>query len=122
MLALALEAVRTMPTSSVGKVLSSEPLAPELPTRQKNALRLLLAKPVIRPEEVAMLDYRVIERAPGVGRHSLEIIRAWLRAHGYELNGPPLLVPDQRRLQRQRKLERAINYVRDHGYEVRRSR
>jgi hypothetical protein len=47
-----------------------------LPTRQKNALRLLLDKPVITPEEVATLDYRTIKRAPGIGKHSLSIIRA----------------------------------------------
>lgn len=111
-----------MPTLSAGKAPSSESLTPELPTRQKNALRLLLAKPVITPEEVARLDYRVIERAPGVGKNSLAIIRAWLKAHGFELNGLPTRLPDQRRLQRQRKLERAIDYVRDHGYEVLRTR
>ena len=96
----------------------SETVTPDLPTRQKNALRLLLAKPVITPEEVARLDYRAIERAPGVGKNSLAIIRAWLSGHGFELSGLPGPIPDQRRRQRQRKLERAIDYVRDHGYEV----
>ena len=107
-----------MSTSSAGEPLNSESHAPELPTRQKNALRLLLAKPVITPDEVARLDYRAIERAPGVGKNSLAIIRAWLSGHGFELSGLPGPIPDQRRRQRQRKLERAIDYVRDHGYEV----
>ena len=94
----------------------------DLPTRQKNALRLLLGKSVITPEEVARLDYRVIERASGVGKNSLAIIRAWLNCHGHDLSGLPDQVPNRRHLQRQRKLERAIDYVRDHGYEVRLTR
>jgi len=120
---LVLEVTETMPDPSAGKPLrGSESVTPDLPTRQKNALRLLLSKPVITPDEVARLDYRVIERAPGVGKNSLAIIRAWLKAHGLELSGLPGPISDQRRLQRQRKLERAIDYVRDHGYEVLRNR
>ena len=93
----------------------------ELPTRQKNALRLLLAKPVIMPEDVAALDYRAIERAPGVGKNSLKIIRAWLNRHGYELSGIPAASINPHIVQRKRKLERAIDYLRRHGYEVLRS-
>ena len=92
-----------------------------LPTRQQNALRLLLAKPVITPEEVAVLGYRRIERAPGVGKNSLKIILDWLRCHGYALAGPVPLPIKLRANQRQRKLERAIDYVRGHGYDVHRS-
>ena len=118
-----LEVTETMSDPSAGKPSrGSESVTPDLPTRQKNALRLLLSKPVITPDEVARLDYRVIERAPGVGKNSLAIIRAWLKAHGLELSGLPGPISDQRRLQRQRKLERAIDYVRDHGYEVLRNR
>jgi len=118
-----LEVTETMSAPSAGKPSrSSESVTPDLPTRQNNALRLLLSKPVITPEEVARLDYRVIERAPGVGKNSLAIIRAWLSGHGLELSGLPGPLPDQRRRQRQRKLERAIDYVRDHGYEVLRNR
>ena len=96
--------------------------ADELPTRQKNALRLLLSKPVISPEEVAKLDYRVLERAPGVGKKSIDIIRAWLNSQGFELTGLPESTVNQRVVQRKRKLERAIDYQRWHGYEVHRSR
>jgi hypothetical protein len=92
-----------------------------LPTRQKNALRLLLAKPVISAEEVARIDYRVLERAPGVGKKSIDIIRAWLHSQGYELNGLPQVSVTPRLVQRKRKLERAIDYLRWHGYEVHRS-
>ena len=92
-----------------------------LPTRQKNSLRLLLAKPVITPEEVAALDYRSLERAPGVGKQSIDIIRAWLNSHGYDLSHIPTNTTNTRGVQRKRKLERAIDYLRGHGYEVRRS-
>jgi hypothetical protein len=93
-----------------------------LPTRQKNALRLLLDKRVITPEEVAALDYRTVERAPGIGKNSLEIIRAWLHSHGLDLRGRPTATVNPRSAQRTRKLERAIDYLRWHGYEVHRSR
>ena len=105
-----------IPSNDVGSGIA------DLPTRQKNALRLLLGKSVITPEEVARLDCRVIERAPGVGRNSMVIIRAWLNRHGHDLSGLPDQVPNRRHLQRQRKLERAIDYVRDNGYEVLRTR
>ena len=94
----------------------------ELPTRQMNALRLLLAKRTVSPEEVSIIDYRVLERAPGVGKKSIEIIRAWLNSQGYELSGIPKEAVNQRVIQRKRKLERAIDYLRWHGYEVHRSR
>ena len=93
----------------------------ELPTRQKNALRLLLGKAVISAEEVARLDCRVIERAPGIGKNSVRIIQSWLKGQGYELSGLPDVGNNKRHVQRQRKLERAIDYVRGHGYEVRRT-
>ncbi|MEI7432510.1 MAG: hypothetical protein WCL27_18855 [Betaproteobacteria bacterium] len=94
----------------------------ELPTRQMNALRLLLAKRIVSPEEVAVIDYRVLERAPGVGKKSIDIIRTWLNSQGYELSGIPKEAVNQRVIQRERKLERIIDYLRWHGYEVHRSR
>ncbi|MEI7612261.1 MAG: hypothetical protein WCK63_05095 [Betaproteobacteria bacterium] len=94
----------------------------DLPTRQKNALRILLSKPVISPQEVAGLDRRVLERAPGVGQQSVAIIRAWLNDHGYDLSEVSVPVVNQRVVQHKRKLERAIEYLRGRGYEVRRSR
>jgi len=90
-----------------------------LPTRQRNALRLLLGKAEISPGEVAKIKYAVLERAPGVGSKSIGIIRAWLNSHGYELSAVPRQAPGARLAQRQRKLERAIDYLRGHGYEVR---
>ena len=93
-----------------------------LPTRQKNALRLLLDKPSFSPEEIAALNYRILERAPGIGKNSLAIISAWLKSHGYELKGLPVAVVNRREAQRLRKLERAIDYLHGNGYEVRRPR
>jgi hypothetical protein len=91
-----------------------------LPTRQRNALRLLLDKSEISPAEIAALDYRILERAPGIGRNSIAIVSSWLNSHGYELAGQPKPPPNHRLEQRKRKLERAIDYLRWHGYEVRR--
>ena len=91
----------------------------ELPTRQKNALRHLLDQPVVHPADVARLGYRALERAPGVGKQSIEIIIAWLRSHGLDLAGRPTLSANPRVLQRKRKVERAISYLREQGYEVR---
>ena len=99
----------------------SVPFVEDLPTRQKNALRLLLGKAVITAEEVARLDCRAIERAPGIGKNSLRIIQGWLNGQGYELTGQLDPVISKRLVQRQRKLERAIDYLRENGYEVRRT-
>ncbi|WP_319244643.1 hypothetical protein [uncultured Propionivibrio sp.] len=97
-------------------------MAIELPTRQKNILRNLLDRPEISPADVAPLDYRVVERAAGVGRHSLDIIRAWLQAHGLDLTNAPGCQPPPAIPRRQRKLQRAIHYLEEQGYEVRRTR
>lgn len=94
----------------------------ELPTRQKNVLRNLLDKPEISPEEVATLGYRVIERAPGVGKQSLDVIRKWLGHYGLDLSGIPANDPDSLAQRRRRKIESAIGYLKAHGYEVRRAR
>ena len=91
----------------------------ELPTRQKNALRHLLDQPVVHPADVARLGYRALERAPGIGRQSIEIILAWLRSHGVDLAGHPSQSANPRVLQRKRKVERAISYLREQGYDVR---
>jgi hypothetical protein len=90
-----------------------------LPTRQKNALRLLLNKPDISPREVAALDYLLIERAPGIGKKSLEIIDAWLKQYGYKLGGQPKVTGTPRLEQKKRKLEQAIDFLLWNGYEIR---
>ena len=87
-----------------------------------NILRGLLEKGEITPEEVASLPYRVVVRSPGVGRQSLEIIRSWLHAHGLDLRDVPMTGVSRLATRRQHKLERAIDYLKEHGYEVTRSR
>jgi hypothetical protein len=99
-------------------LIDAHSVAPSLPTRQKHALCLLFDKPNFTPEEVAALDYRTLERAPGIGKNSLALIRAWLNSNGYEMPSLPPPPPNQRDAQRQRKLERAIDYLRWNGYEV----
>lgn len=90
-----------------------------LPTRQRNVLCHLLDRPAFTPEDVARLDFRTLERASGAGKQSIEIIRNWLRHYGLDLSGRPTTPARPRVEQRRRKLERAIKYLRDLGYEVR---
>jgi GNAT superfamily N-acetyltransferase len=99
---------------------AQDPTGVVLPTRQMNALRLLLNKSSVSPHEVAALDVHVIERAPGIGRKSLELIEAWLRSQGCQLAGLSNKLPNRRLQQKQRKLEQAIDLLRGNGYEVRR--
>lgn len=94
----------------------------ELPMRQRNALRCLLDKRDIIPEEIAHLDYKTIARASGIGKKSIETIRSWLNSHGYDLKGAPSADLNARTSKHARKLERSIDYLRCHGYEVYRNR
>ena len=120
--AIGLETSPCMSDQTPSKSLTEAELSVgDLPTRQRNALRLLLGKAAISAEEVARLDSRVIERAPGIGKNSLRIIRAWLNGQGYELPGSADGTISKRLVQRQRKLERAIDYLRENGYDVRRT-
>ncbi|WP_263772937.1 helix-hairpin-helix domain-containing protein [Propionivibrio soli] len=93
-------------------------LSPALPTRQRNALRALLDKPSFSPQEIAALDFRVVARAPGIGRKSLDLINAWLNGYGYQLSGMPRALPNSRQARRRRELERAIRLLRSGGYVV----
>ena len=85
-----------------------------------------LSQTVIGSEEASRLlltallgnGHVLIEGAPGIGKNSLALIRAWLNSHGYEMPSLPPPPPNQRDAQRQRKLERAIDYLRWNGYEV----
>ena len=90
-----------------------------LPTRQMNALRHLLDRAQVAPEEVARLGFGVLERAPGVGRQSIEVIRVWLRKHGLDLQGQARETHRLRDAQRQHKLEQAVRLLQKYGYEVR---
>ena len=96
------------------------PLLDELPkTNDINALRHLLDRAQVTPEDVARLGFGVLERAPGVGRQSIEVIRAWLRKYGLDLQGQARETKRLRDAQRQRKLEQAIRLLQKYGYEIR---
>ena len=86
-----------------------------------HALRSLLNKPEIQPEEIAALPYRTVARAPGVGQRSLEIIRAWLHRHGLELSDVPAAGAPKPGARRDCKLVRTIDYLKAQGYKVTRS-
>ncbi|MDR2788794.1 MAG: hypothetical protein LBD06_10670 [Candidatus Accumulibacter sp.] len=80
----------------------------------------MLNKSNISPKEVAALDVRLIERAPGIGRKGIELIDNWLRSHGYQLSGPPCQQINRLQFQqrKQRRIEEAIELLRVCGYEV----
>ena len=90
-----------------------------LPTRQLNALRLLLDKHDFSADEVATLDYVKLVRAPGIGHKGIEIIHVWLTAHGRDLlNWPEHNELSAREQQATRKVEQAIDLLTRHGYAV----
>lgn len=90
----------------------------DLPTRQANALRHLLEKREILPEEVAALDYQQIVKAEGVGVKSLGIIRSWLNQHGVDFKSLPPATLGRRRCRSVKKIEQSIDYLRAHGFVV----
>lgn len=57
----------------------------ELNCREANALRRLLNRAEIKPEDVAQLGLGRLERAPGLGTKGLERVLFWLEQHGYVL-------------------------------------
>ena len=115
-------AVQVAPTAEAAAADSAAESAEDdmrLPTRQMNALRHLLDRAQVTPEEVARLGFGVLERAPGVGRQSIEVIRAWLQKHGLDLQGRAREAHRLRDVQRQRKLEQAIRLLQKYGYDIR---
>lgn len=92
-----------------------------LPTRQLNALRLLLEKSVFTPEEVAALDYRHVLKSPGVGQKGAGIIQEWLHAYGLELANQPQASPYEKEKVEPKRVLQAIRLLEKHGYEVHRA-
>jgi hypothetical protein len=94
-----------------------------LSTRELNALRIALDKRHVSVEDVAALDYAHVIRVPGLGRKSIANIRAWLAEQGCSLcndrskedGGHDV---DKERGEEVRTLQRAVNYLREHGYTV----
>lgn len=93
-----------------------------LPTLPRNALRKILERSTFTPEDVAELGYRRLEKADGIGHKSLDIILAWLREYGYELQpppAPPFFAMTQRAQKRMKKnIDFALRILRANGYIV----
>jgi hypothetical protein len=107
--------------SGEGQPVSAAPSAAnQLPTLQRNALRKIFDRHEFTPEEVAMLGYRRLQQAEGIGNKGLAAITEWLRLHGFELKPPEIAgisrppVPKRMR----RNIESAVRLLRTHGYVV----
>lgn len=91
-----------------------------LPTLQRNALRKIFDRHEFSPEEVALLGYRRLQQAEGIGSKGLQAIAAWLAVYGFELKAPE--PPDAARppvpKRQRRSIEQAVRLLRNHGYEV----
>jgi len=92
----------------------------QLPTLQRNALRKIFDRHEFTPEEVAMLGYRRLQQADGIGNKGLAAITEWLKLHGFELKPPELAGNPKQRLPKRmrRNIESAVRLLRTHGYVV----
>lgn len=94
----------------------------ELHCREANALRRLMNKAEIKPEDVAQLGLGRLERAPGLGTKGLERVLFWLEQHGCELR--PAAKHEQPDTSRQerilRRLEQAQHLLEHWGWQVKR--
>lgn len=94
--------------------------ATQLPTLQRNALRKIFDRHEFTPEEVAMLGYRRLRQAEGIGNKGLAAIAEWLHRYGFDLNPPEVPVNPQQSLPKRmrRTIESAVRLLRTHGYVV----
>lgn len=95
------------------------PMPENLPTRQRNALRILLEKNEFSPEDVANLSYRRLLKSPGIGHKGMVVIRSWLAEHQLDLADLPGERADARKYVASKRLRQAIHILESHGYEVR---
>jgi hypothetical protein len=107
--------------SGDGQSVSAVALAAnQLPTLQRNALRKIFDRHEFTPEEVAMLGYRRLQQAEGIGNKGLAAITDWLGLHGFELKPPEFSghpkPPLPKRMRR--NIESAMRLLRTHGYVV----
>jgi len=107
--------------SGDGQSISTVALAAnQLPTLQRNALRKIFDRHEFTPEEVAMLGYRRLQQAEGIGNKGLAAITDWLGLHGFELKPPEFSghpkPPLPKRMRR--NIESAMRLLRTHGYVV----
>lgn len=89
-----------------------------LPTRQRNALRLLLDQHEFSPQDVAQLDYRHLLKSPGVGCKGVEIVRKWLAQFQLDLHRPPSANSRPVTTGPSKRVEQAIRLLERHGYVV----
>lgn len=94
--------------------------ANQLPTLQRNALRKIFDRHEFTPEEVAMLGYRRLQQAEGIGNKGLAAITDWLGLHGFELKPPEVAGVSRQPLPKRmrRNIESAVRLLRTHGYVV----
>lgn len=86
-----------------------------LPTLQNNALCKLFERADFTPAEVLAVGYERLRKIDGIGPKGLEIIAAWLSAHGLVLHAQEA-ARSERHLPH---VERAIRLLQRHGYEIR---
>lgn len=90
-----------------------------LPTLQRNALRKIFDRHDFLPEEVALLGYKRLQQADGIGNKGLAAITEWLGHYGFELKPPPVpLQPGPLPRRTRQNIEQALRLLRTHGYEV----
>ncbi|HMW62298.1 MAG TPA: hypothetical protein PLR94_05315 [Accumulibacter sp.] len=96
-----------------------EHLGAQLPTLQRNALRKIFGRREFTPQDVALLGYRRIEKAEGIGKKGLFAIRTWLQQFGYDVAPPenPAAEPAPQ-VSRRVRIERAVRLLTVHGYTV----
>lgn len=92
----------------------------QLPTLQRNALRKIFDRHDFTPEEVAMLGYRRLQQAEGIGNKGLAAITEWLHRYGFDLKPPELAANPRQSLPKRmrRNIESAVRLLRTHGYVV----
>ena len=113
--------VSTSETSGDGQAVNAVPSAAnQLPTLQRNALRKIFDRHEFTPEEVAMLGYRRLQQAEGIGNKGLAAITDWLAMHGFELKPPEIIGNAKQPLPKRmrRNIESAVRLLRTHGYVV----
>lgn len=100
----------------------AQSLAPmhKLPTLQRHALCKIFDRAEFTPNEVALLGYRRLHQADGIGQKGLTEIAAWLKSYGFEMAPPePVPVSSQPMPRATRKnIELAVRLLRTHGYIV----
>jgi len=85
-----------------------------LPTLQRNALCKFFERADFTPEEVLAVGYGRLRKVNGIGPKGMEIISAWLSAHGLVLRNAEM----ERTERHVRQVERAIRLLERYGYEI----